>query len=170
MTAGWDKAVRLWDVSTGQGAASPLLVQSLISGAAAAVRRQGCAGRLSGWHGADLEPDHRQAHQPNPEPQRRRQDVSFVPNQKAVATGSYDGTVRIWDHPDPVSGSTEEFGPGSKCSHEWNCCRMGPFAFSIPEEWARRGRMLEALGGAPASLRRASDVLQVLTVHHLEQA
>jgi hypothetical protein len=39
-----------------------------------------------------------------------------------------DGLVRM--HP-------KEFGPGSRCSVEWNCCRMGPFAFSIPENGQR---------------------------------
>ena len=108
MTAGWDKAVRLWDVSTGQSIDPPLFVQSLISSAAMWTDGNavlvGCQdGTARIWSLATGKPI-----SPTFSHNDVVKDVAFVPNHKAVATGSYDGTVRMWDHPDPVAGSVDE--------------------------------------------------------------
>jgi WD40 repeat protein len=76
--------------------------------------------------------------------------VAFVPNQKAVATGSYDGTVHIWENPDPVSGSTERIRTWVEVLTRMEVLPDGAIRVLDAREWAARGSTLEELGGAPA--------------------
>ena len=134
----------------------------------AELRRQGCAGRLSGWHGGIWSLTTGKPISPTLNHNDVVRTVAFVPKQKAVATGSYDGTVHIWEHPDPVSGSTERIRTWVEVLTRMELLPDGAIRVLDSREWAGGAGRLKSWAEHPHPEKR--EKIPCLEVHHLEQA
>ena len=152
-TASHDRTARLWDVATGKLRAPPLAHPAALQavafspdGTLLATGGRDDAARL--WDVA--------TGKPIGTPMRHKTAVRFLafdPGGKTLLTSGFETTaadrsVRLWTVPAPLPGDGERLALWAQVLTGMELDSQGAVRALEPEEWQRRRRQLEKLGGA----------------------